>query len=202
MLWQVQLNRRQKISVIGILALGIFATAACIVKISFLPNYGAKGDWLWDSRDITIWTILETCVGIIGGNLPCLKPIFRNLLGSTYGRGSNGRTCGTGNTPRYLSRSYGGGTNAQSAKAKGFTSLASSKADKQIRDPYELKTVVVGERESREPSAASARGDGGSDKDSEGSLKLLEIQNSTLRLGGILKTTEVMQSHEEIGAEA
>jgi hypothetical protein len=199
MLWQVQLNRRQKVSVIGILALGIFATAACIVKITFLPNYGAKGDWLWDSRDITIWTILETCVGIIGGNLPCLKPLFRTVLGSTYGRGSKGITGGTGNTPRYLSRGYGGGTNAHSAKSKGFTSLTSSKADRQIHDPYELKTMGVGERESRAMSAASVRGDGGSDKGSEGSVELLEIQNSILRLGGILKTTEVMQSHEETG---
>ncbi|KAF2440767.1 hypothetical protein P171DRAFT_325708, partial [Karstenula rhodostoma CBS 690.94] len=127
MLWQVQLNRRQKSSVICILGLGVFATAAALVKISFLPNYGITGDWLWDSRNITIWTALETCVGIIAGNLPCLKPLFRTVLGSTYGRGSKGRTGATGNTPRYLSRAYGVGTNAHAAKAKGFSSLTSNK---------------------------------------------------------------------------
>ena len=25
---------------------------------------------------------MESCVGIIAGNLPCLKPIFRSVLGS------------------------------------------------------------------------------------------------------------------------
>ncbi|OAG06881.1 uncharacterized protein CC84DRAFT_630037 [Paraphaeosphaeria sporulosa] len=197
MLWQVQLNRRQKSSIVCILGLGIFATAAALVKISFLPNYGSTGDWLWDSRNITIWTILETCVGIIAGNLPCLKPLFRTVLGSTYGRGSRGRTGGTGNTPRYLG--YGGGTNAASAKAKGFSSLNSSKADRQPHDPYEMKTMGGDERGSGAISPVSVRGDGGSDKSSEGSVELLDTQNAVLRLGGIMKTTEVTQSREATG---
>lgn len=33
------------------------ATAAAIIKLSFLPNYGKTGDFLWDSTDITIWTV-------------------------------------------------------------------------------------------------------------------------------------------------
>ncbi|KAL5411474.1 hypothetical protein PMIN03_004804 [Paraphaeosphaeria minitans] len=197
MLWQVQLNRRQKSSVVGILGLGIFATAAALVKISFLPEYGSTGDWLWDSRNITIWTVLETCVGIIAGNLPCLKPLFRTVLGSTYGRGSKGRTGATGNTPRYMG--YGGGTNAVSAKAKGFSSLTSSKADRQPHDPYELKTMGVGGRGGGAMSATSITGDGGSDKSSEGSVQLLEAQNTIQRMGGILKTTEVTQSREATG---
>ncbi|KAL1612709.1 hypothetical protein SLS60_000938 [Paraconiothyrium brasiliense] len=197
MLWQVQLNRRQKSSVIGILGLGIFATAAAIVKISFLPNYGRTGDWLWDSRDITIWTVLETCVGIIAGNLPCLKPLFRTVLGSTYGRGSKGRTGGTGTTPRYLSRAYGVGTNAHSAKANGFTSLTSSKAGRPPHDPYEMTAMGFGEGESRAMSAASNREDGRSEKSSQGSVELLGTQGANLKLGGILKTTEVTQSHED-----
>jgi hypothetical protein len=33
------------------------ATAAAVVKLSFIPNYGKTGDLLWDSTDITIWTV-------------------------------------------------------------------------------------------------------------------------------------------------
>lgn len=51
MLWHVQMNRRQKVTIIAILGLGIFATAAAVVKVTFLPNYGKTGDWLWDSRN-------------------------------------------------------------------------------------------------------------------------------------------------------
>lgn len=190
MLWQVQLNRRQKTSIICILGLGIFATAAAIVKITFIPNYGLKGDWLWDSRDITIWTILECCVGIVGGNLPCLKPLFRTVLGSTYGRGSKGRT---GGTPRY----YGAGTSGHSAKAKGFTSLTSSKAGVPTQDPYEMTAIRIGKGEGREIGAGSIGDDGRSDKSSEGSLGLLDTHGGGLKMGGILKTTEVRQFREQ-----
>jgi hypothetical protein len=43
------MNRRQKASIIGILSLGMFATAAAIVKLSYVSTYGRSGDWLWDS---------------------------------------------------------------------------------------------------------------------------------------------------------
>lgn len=44
MLWSVQMNRRHKASVICILGLGVFATAAALVKLSYLPSYGHSGD--------------------------------------------------------------------------------------------------------------------------------------------------------------
>ncbi|KXJ86130.1 hypothetical protein Micbo1qcDRAFT_126622 [Microdochium bolleyi] len=55
MFWQVKLNWKVKSAVAGILSLGIFATAAGIVKITFLDNYGKFGDLLYDSTDLTIW---------------------------------------------------------------------------------------------------------------------------------------------------
>jgi hypothetical protein len=119
MLWSVQMNRRQKASLICILGLGIFATAAALVKLTYLPNYGHSGDWLWDSRNLTIWTVIESNIGIVAGNLPCLKPIFRTVLGSTYGHGSHKTQS------KYGSRPYGPGTNHRSSKP--YASLASTK---------------------------------------------------------------------------
>ncbi|KAH6653190.1 hypothetical protein BKA67DRAFT_518913 [Truncatella angustata] len=55
MLWHVQMNWKVKSAVAGILSLGIFATAAALVKITFLTDYGKHGDFLFDSTDITIW---------------------------------------------------------------------------------------------------------------------------------------------------
>ena len=43
MLWGVQMNRRHKASLICILGLGTFATAAAFVKLSYLPAYGREG---------------------------------------------------------------------------------------------------------------------------------------------------------------
>ncbi|KAF1940907.1 hypothetical protein EJ02DRAFT_378708 [Clathrospora elynae] len=119
MLWNVQMNKRQKVSLICILGLGVFATAAALVKLYYVSSYGRSGDWMWDSRNLTIWTVIESNVAITAGNLPCLKPLFRTVLGATYGRGSRK----TGQS-KYLSKPYGPGSNHRS-DTKNFKSLTS-----------------------------------------------------------------------------
>lgn len=103
MLWKLNVHRRTRISVIAILGLGVFACAAAFVKVGYLVNYGRLGDFLWDSRDITIWTATELNVGIVAGSLPTLRPLFKSILGSTYGRGSRKATGPSGGV-------YGNGT--------------------------------------------------------------------------------------------
>lgn len=85
MLWHIPLNKRTRASLISVFSLGLFACAAAIIKIPYLVNYGQQGDFLWDSRNITIWTMTECNIGIIAGSLPCLRPLLRPLLGSAYG---------------------------------------------------------------------------------------------------------------------
>ncbi|KAF5618743.1 integral membrane protein family [Fusarium sp. NRRL 52700] len=81
-LWNVRLNWKVKTAVAGILSLGILisATAAAIVKITYISNYGKHGDFLFDSSDLTIWTTVEICVAIIAACIPCLKPLFKAVL--------------------------------------------------------------------------------------------------------------------------
>lgn len=88
MLWDLNVNKRTRYTLLAILALGVFGCAACLIKLSFLVNYGKLGDWLWDSRNITIWTVVECNIGIVAGSLPTLRPIFKTILGSTYGKNS------------------------------------------------------------------------------------------------------------------
>jgi hypothetical protein len=90
MLWRLHVNFRTWITLICILGLGVFACAAASVKVSFLPNYGKEGDFLWDSRNITIWVATELNVAIAAASLPPLKPLFKTVLGGTYGRGTRG----------------------------------------------------------------------------------------------------------------
>lgn len=98
MLWHLNVNRRTRLSLIFALSLGAFACAAAFVKTGFLVNYGKTGDWLWDSRDISIWTVMECNTGIIAGSLPALRPIFKKVLGSAlgYGNASSGKVTGSG----------------------------------------------------------------------------------------------------------
>ncbi|KAF3343320.1 hypothetical protein VDGL01_10340 [Verticillium dahliae] len=98
-LWNVQLNWKVKSAVAAILSLGIFATAAAIVKITFLGEYGKHGEFLFDSSDLTIWTTVEICTAIIAACIPCLKPLFKAMLrGSSADKGPTGYKIKSGYT--------------------------------------------------------------------------------------------------------
>jgi hypothetical protein len=94
MLWNLNVNKRTRATLILALGLGCFACAAAIAKIPSLVDYGKTGDWLWDSRDICIWTVTECNVGIVAGSLPALRPMFKRVLGGTFGTGKG--TSGSG----------------------------------------------------------------------------------------------------------
>jgi hypothetical protein len=96
MLWRINVNARSRYTLLCILGLGIFACAAALIKVIYLIDYGKLGDWLWDSRNITIWTVVENNIGILAGCLPCLKPLVKSFLGSDYGRSSHGQTGASG----------------------------------------------------------------------------------------------------------
>ncbi|KAH8888543.1 integral membrane protein [Thozetella sp. PMI_491] len=97
MLWKVQLNWKTKAAVTAVLSLGIFATIAAIVKITFLGNYGKHGDFLFDSVDITIWTTVEIATAMVAACIPTLKPLFKALLrGSSAGASKYGSSAKTG----------------------------------------------------------------------------------------------------------
>ncbi|KAH7379961.1 hypothetical protein BKA64DRAFT_765615 [Cadophora sp. MPI-SDFR-AT-0126] len=104
MLWHVQINTRVKISIIGIMSLGLFASAASIIKATTLSHYGKTGDFLWDSTDLTIWITTEVNVGIIAACLPCLKPLFKKILENSTWYTSKDR--GTGYAARRANRSF------------------------------------------------------------------------------------------------
>ncbi|KAJ4983126.1 integral membrane family protein [Stagonosporopsis vannaccii] len=193
LLWSLQMNKRQKSSLMCILGLGIFATAAALIKTSFLPSYGKTGDWLWDSRNLTIWTVVESNIGIVAGNLPCLKPLFRAVLGSTYGRGSRKTSAPAYG---YGSRPYGAGT--RQSGAKGWGALGSQRTadgeEEGVPRGYAGKesfmlTTINAEREFRRKSAAPSVEEG--ESTGKSSRESLARGNASPGLGGIKVDTEV-----------
>lgn len=62
-LWNVRMNWKVKTAVAAILSLGVFASAAAIVKITYLDQFGKHGDFLWDSADLTIWYVFLLAPG-------------------------------------------------------------------------------------------------------------------------------------------
>jgi hypothetical protein len=160
MLWNLNVNHRTRLSLLAILGLGVFACAAAIVKVGYIVNYGKVGDFLWDSRDITIWTAAETNVGIVAGSLPTLRPLFKRFLGSVYGKGSK-KTSTSGHIyahgtqksgKQWQTLSGGGGGHISIRRNDTFPDDTSSREaiavgsrgdDFELQDGFHVKTTIV-----------------------------------------------------------
>ena len=79
LIWSLQLNIRQKISLICTLSLGWFSSAASVVKTILQYNFLKDMDWtVHDSFDV--WFSIEVNVGILAASLPALKPLLTWML--------------------------------------------------------------------------------------------------------------------------
>ena len=158
MLWTLHVNIRTRVTLMLVLGIGAFACVAASVKVSYLVNYGKTGDFLWDSRNITIWTAVELNVAITAASLACLKPILKKLLANKYGPGSHGMNCkqDSGRGHQYFLPRHGrhtmGDTESQIAlhpdchylghvNSTNFTEISSgakseSKADASLKFPH------------------------------------------------------------------
>ncbi|OJD29105.1 cation-transporting atpase 4 [Diplodia corticola] len=76
-LWNVQLRFRIKASVVVILALGVVASTATLVRLRYLLNYNSPDDYLYGLANIAVWSIIESGIGLVAGSLPALRPLLR-----------------------------------------------------------------------------------------------------------------------------
>lgn len=89
--WNLQMKSRLKASVCGVLALGMVASAATIVRLPYLKYYNIPTNYLYNAANIVVWSIIECGLGIICGSLPSLRTLFKSWLEKTSkGGGSYG----------------------------------------------------------------------------------------------------------------
>ncbi|KAJ6103511.1 hypothetical protein N7486_005938 [Penicillium sp. IBT 16267x] len=92
LLWNLRMNQRTKIAIIGILGIGCIASAAVIIRIPFIKNYKST-EFLYNTYQISIWSNVEAGLGITAGCLTTLRPLVRFLRdGSSGSRSRNNRT--------------------------------------------------------------------------------------------------------------
>ncbi|KAL1600451.1 hypothetical protein SLS60_006837 [Paraconiothyrium brasiliense] len=87
----LQLPTRVRYSLIGVLGLGAFASIAAIVRLPYFQYYSHTTDVLYYSANITIWSNVESGIGIIAASIPPLRRLFACLRSSI---GSSGRSKG------------------------------------------------------------------------------------------------------------
>ncbi|KUI70464.1 hypothetical protein VM1G_06004 [Cytospora mali] len=102
--WNLQMKSRLKASVCAVLALGMVASAATIVRLPYLQYYNIKTNYLYNTSNIVIWSIIECGIGIVCGSLPSLRSLLKSWLGD---KSSNGDSYGKSTGP--LGQSGGGG---------------------------------------------------------------------------------------------
>ncbi|KAF7597609.1 hypothetical protein BBP40_000087 [Aspergillus hancockii] len=168
MFYKVQVNKRTRVSLMGILSLGYFACAAGIVKTVLQSQLFDEPDPYRDCQYL-IWNCVELNVGIIAASFPTIKPLVKSLIGTTISFTSGGRS----------GKRHGQGYHAQSSYI--MHSLQHNNRTGNADGKY---SVQVGTTEQ----------DHGSDGGSEENLTLRPTRASVSR---IVQTTEVIVHSEE-----
>ncbi|KAH7114160.1 hypothetical protein B0J13DRAFT_590616 [Dactylonectria estremocensis] len=86
--WKLNMKRKAKIALIPILAMGCVASAALIVRFSFIKEY-KNSDFLWATYGIAIWCTTEQGLAVTAGSLATLRPLLL-LFGQKLGISTSG----------------------------------------------------------------------------------------------------------------
>jgi hypothetical protein len=116
-IWNLKINMRKRVGIIGIFLLGVFVCVASIIRIVELTKFVVT-DPTFTQVHASTWTTLEQGVAVISGNLPLLAPLFERYFrgrGTTYHSGS-------GSGYAYGSK----GRQLESSGARGGSQLDSS----------------------------------------------------------------------------
>ncbi|MCJ1405183.1 hypothetical protein MMC11_008409 [Xylographa trunciseda] len=79
----LQLSRKKKTSICLLLSLGVIAGVCAFIKLTKLPELGARDDTTWNTTPLFIWNANEINLVIIAACIPSLRPLFITLLGGT-----------------------------------------------------------------------------------------------------------------------
>ncbi|KAI1097655.1 hypothetical protein F4804DRAFT_351303 [Jackrogersella minutella] len=96
--WGLQMKRKQKLTVCGILALGVIASVSTLLRLPYVSSYSHKVDLLYEWGFLSFWTGCECALGIIAGSLPSLRPLLKK-----YGWSSSKSHERHGDTPNQRS---------------------------------------------------------------------------------------------------
>ncbi|ORY04555.1 hypothetical protein BCR34DRAFT_491415 [Clohesyomyces aquaticus] len=94
---KVRLPLRERVIIGFLMALGVFAASASIVKCAVAVNFGRTSDPAKEGINVGMWSCIEEQVGFIAACIPCLRSPFQKMLshlglastnkGTTYGGG-------------------------------------------------------------------------------------------------------------------
>ncbi|CZR59409.1 uncharacterized protein PAC_09301 [Phialocephala subalpina] len=75
----LQIGRKQKISLLFVLSLGILVIVAASIRLVYVVRYYVSADLAWNGVDIMTWCAIETNVGLFCASAPCIRPLLRKI---------------------------------------------------------------------------------------------------------------------------
>ncbi|EOD43675.1 hypothetical protein UCRNP2_9649 [Neofusicoccum parvum UCRNP2] len=107
LLWDVKMNTNTKISVVGLLGLGVFASVSAMIRLNYTVSYmNPEENYLYGVVNLVIWAYAEIGIAVICGSTACLRPLFSSVF--KFGSSSDHRDTFTLQSRKPRSRSYNG----------------------------------------------------------------------------------------------
>ncbi|KAL2826423.1 hypothetical protein BDW59DRAFT_171819 [Aspergillus cavernicola] len=79
-IFKLQMPRKQKIALVLILCLGLFACVSSIIRITFIPKMLSSSDATWAISGAMYWSAIEINIGILAASIPSFKAIASRFL--------------------------------------------------------------------------------------------------------------------------
>ncbi|KAF2633888.1 hypothetical protein BU25DRAFT_465102 [Macroventuria anomochaeta] len=129
-LWGLKLHWKKKVAVALMFCLGTFVTIVSILRLQALVHFAASSNASWEFYDVSVWSTIEICVGIMCACLPTLRLLLVKLfpiLGGSSARSKNKYyNYGSGNELKNIGgqsqskRSHHNGTDISSPRSGVF----------------------------------------------------------------------------------
>jgi hypothetical protein len=116
LVWKLEAPRAQKIALMAVFAVGIFAVITSCLRVTTLDLFATSPDNTFDIANV-MWTIVEPNVAIVCSCLPILRPFVVKLI-----PGLRGKSYGYDSSSRGENRGYGSGTGRSRAIMQGSQS--------------------------------------------------------------------------------
>ncbi|KAL4750567.1 hypothetical protein BDW72DRAFT_213340 [Aspergillus terricola var. indicus] len=90
-IFKLQMPRKQKIALIFILCLGLFACVSSIIRITYIPAMLSSADATWAISGAMYWSAIEINIGILAASIPSFKAIASRFLPRLIGEYSSNK---------------------------------------------------------------------------------------------------------------
>lgn len=97
--WKLKLPFRERFIVSVLFMLGLFATAASVLRMAQLHGLDNRDDVTAAAVSTLNWSVVEVGTGIVCACVPCLKPLFRGLLSDKQSSSRTPKLSGASSKP-------------------------------------------------------------------------------------------------------